>query len=93
MPSVVERSGALRPVTCKPDGAEAPARLVVGGDLGNHLAVIGGGAEGLGVKSRPAEQPAFDRGRELVGRDLGRRGTPSLLMTSSGSRSRWGAAP
>src|SRR4051812_34377737 len=53
------------------DGAEHVVGAIVGGDFSDHLAVVGGGAEGGGVERDRAQQPALDRLGEFLRRDLG----------------------
>src|SRR5690606_1625592 len=52
---------------------------VIARDLGDHLAVIGGGAEGRGIETDLPEQTALDGSREFVGRDLGPAGNAELV--------------
>src|SRR3569833_2782740 len=61
------------------DGAEDVVGTIVGCHLGEHLAVVGGGAEGRGIEADLAEQLALDRGRELLGSDLRALGDTELV--------------
>ena len=60
----------LSPRHMHADGAIDVVDLVVGRDLGDHLAIVGGRAEEGRVERNLAEQLAINGGGELVRRDL-----------------------
>ena len=79
LPPLLGRFGRRAAGDVHADGAEDVVDAVVGRDFGEHLAVVGGGAEGRGVERDLAEQLALDRGREFLRRDLGPLGHAELV--------------